>query len=183
MRKFVSGSLLGMALVAGNLAVATPASATLWRNLASPSGTSLYLTIPNNLNPGQGAFIFTQTNLTSQTWSWSPDPSRPGFSMLISGLHPPPPNTTLLLGVSANNMNNGTAIIDWIPTGEANQSWNPVDMGFTDGLGGECFVFVNANSPAGRTVVMGVSGGVMTNNRPVIIWDWLNHADQFWCAH
>jgi hypothetical protein len=183
MRKFVFGSMLGLSIIAGSLAVATPASATLWRNFASPAGTSFFLNLPNNINRGQAAHIFTQTNLTSQTWSFSPDPARPGFSRLVNGLHPPPPNTTLLLGVSGNNMNNGTAIIDWTPTGEANQSWNPVNMGFNDDLGGPCFVFINANSPSGRTVVMGVSGGIITNNQPVIIWDWLGHNDQIWCAH
>ncbi|HTQ04419.1 MAG TPA: hypothetical protein VMI54_11200 [Polyangiaceae bacterium] len=176
------GSALGLSIVAGSMAVAMPASATLWRNYASNGKTPLFLTIPNNLNKGQPATLQVQNNLTSQSWQLVLDKTRPGGFSFISFLHPPPPNINLILGVSAGIMSPGRPVIDWVPQPDANQSWTDTGTTLFDDHSAPCIAFLNEATPPGHNYVMSVSGSAVPN-APIVIRDFDGGADQYWCRY
>lgn len=182
-------TVLVFLVTAGSLLAARPAAATVWLNYATrtfSSSNRLYLSIPQSATKGQAATLQTFTGLSGETFVLTPFGTDPNFSRLVSPIHADPqPGPQMVLGVSANNMNNGTAIIDWTPTTDLNQQWR-AEFKTGDGNGANCYVLHNDNSPSGRDVVMGV-GGTIVSGRAVIIWDNFsdptNHPDQLWCRY
>lgn len=184
-RMMIQRSIFGLFLLAGSVVATRPANATLWRNYASSTNT-FYLSMPNSTTQGQALYIYTYTGLVSQYFSLTADPGHPGYSTLVTSYRSSPLGPFMVVGVQNNVMSNGTPLIDWNPTGALNQDWR-ADYAFSDGNGAGCYVLYNANSPPSHVFVASVSGGVMSNNRPVIIYDYFsdptNHPDQFWCRY
>jgi len=185
MRKYMFGSVLGLSAFAASLVVTVPANATLWRNYASEN---YLLSVQNNTTThGQAIVIQVANGLATQNWTLSFNPGT-GYYTFFSQLTPPPTSFPLVIGVAGGvgHVNNGTGLIDWESNGSLDQSWSVVPQ-FNDASGHPCYVFVNAASPSGTARVAGVSGGVIQQNRPVIIWDYfgdpIGHPDQFWCAY
>jgi hypothetical protein len=192
MSKCAFGSALGLLIIAGNLGVAAPAkAATLWRNYDTHAGAFYLSLVSTSPNRGQAVVIQPYNGLPSQLWTRLPGYSDPNFARFETF-------NQLVVGVAANNMNPGTPLVDWTATGELNQDWfmypfvtdhsQPLSLAFVyDAEGAPCFAFVNGNNPTNHTFVAGVSAGIMTNNRPVIIWDdfddLVHHPDQYWCKY
>jgi hypothetical protein len=182
--QYTFGSVFGLSIIVAGLAVAAPANATVWRNYA---GENYVLSVENNTT-SEGQPIVIQvfsSGLATQIWTENLDPGT-GYYTFFSQLTPPPTSFPLVMGVAAGTPNNGTALVDWDSDGTLNQNWSIVPL-FADSSGHECYVFVDAASPAGKTRVAGVSAGVIQQNRPVITWDYFGdkagHPDQFWCAY
>ena len=177
MRQCVLRSVLGLSAIAGSLAATVPANATMWGNAATGS-PRLFLDLPNNLTKGQAAYLFHFSGLVTQEWNAIADQAAPGFFRLFAGQSRP--DNLLLLGVKANDLSNGTSLIDWNPTGEANQSWQPV-FGFTNLDNAACYSFHNR---ANFGKVMGVESGIaLTDHSRVIITDDKHNLGQAWCAY
>jgi hypothetical protein len=174
MRKNAIRTALGLFVIGGSLGAAASANATVWVNFQDES----YVLFAS-YNEGDVLSI-SHYGYTSSTFSFSPDSSGNTFSNLVWSESDPP--ESVVAGVSANNMSNGTLVRSWHPTGELNQTWK-LAHGFTDQQGARCYAFVNGNVQPGREIVMGVSGGVMAIGTPIRIWDFLGHADQYWCAY
>lgn len=175
MRNNVFGSILALSIVAGTMAVATPASAMIWRNFADEG---YVLSVKNNTTAlGQAIVIQQDSGLPTQSWTEVYDGN--GGFVFYSNIAPPPTNPPLVLGVQNGVMNNGTPLIDWLRDGHLDQSWavNPM---FSDANGHQCYLLVNEKN---TREVASVSGGLMQQDRPVIIWNYLGHNDQIWCAY
>jgi hypothetical protein len=177
MKKNALRAGLALFIIGGSLSAAAPASAaTVWVNFQDPS-----FVLTSGSSEGDQLSISHYAPLINYLWSFSPDASGMNFTHLASAsgnLHLPP----LVTGVSGNNMNNGTLVRSWHATGELNQTWK-LERGFTDWQGARCYAIVNGNVQPNREIVMGVSGGVMASGTPIRIWDFLGHADQYWCAY
>jgi hypothetical protein len=184
MRKYMFSSVLGLSVFAGSLAVAVPAHATQWHNYGNQN---YLLSVRNNTTThGQAIVIQVANGLPSQDWALGFDAGT-GYYTFFSQITPPPTSFPLVMGVSGGvgHVTNGTGLIDWESNGSLDQNWSVVPA-FVDS-GHQCYVLVDAASPSGTTRVAGVSGGVIQQNRPVIIWDYfgdtIGHPDQFWCAY
>jgi hypothetical protein len=201
MRKSIFGPILGLSIVAGSLAVPAPASATEWRNLAS--GLCLGVAnASNNSNHGQPLIIWPCNGSRDQQWTESAFTPAAGYSWLTTALTDTrtgaPKN--FVMGVSGGNsfVTNGTALIDWEKTNDANQGWQR-QFAVNDPNSHQCFAFINNVQPRpvprapGITMVAGVSGGRRDAGAPVMIWsqftnsfgqpDYGGHPDQFWCQY
>ena len=107
MRKCVFFSALGVSVIAGSLATATPAHATLWRNFKySNSNTPLYL---KSGSLQEGLAIMPYGNVTNFIWSQSPDPVGSGYWRLVPSQQPP--GKTVVAGVWNGDMTEGFPVV------------------------------------------------------------------------
>ena len=104
---------------------------------------------------------------------------------------PPPfaPSDARCAGASGGSINNGTNIILWTcnnATQSHDQGWHRVFTNY-DANSHACYYFQNELGwEAGfYEQVIGVSGGVMQNQQPVILWGRFasGHPDQIWCQY
>jgi hypothetical protein len=75
------------------------------------------------------------------------------------------------------NTTDGTPLVIEDCTTTPDEGFTFTYAGFVDGNNNPCYIITNANSHK----VVGVSAGKVQNGTPVILWDYLGHADQFWC--
>lgn len=98
-----------------------------------------------------------------------------------------------VIGVKAAVMKNGTPLIQWGETTDANQRWQAVYVGSTFD-NHQCYIFENdGGSIGGEPYVIGVLGGKPGAGQPVVIWqllldqygnpDYFGHPDQYWCVY
>ena len=190
MRKYVLSSILGLSIIAGSLASAAPAHATIiWRNFGSSGFASpLYLTTSST--QGGNWFIGALSPLINQNIAFGTS-TYPGFVKLVSPytIASPPGSfnfVSLVAGVSGGNMSNSTPVISWASTTDKNQSWR-ADYDFPDINGASCWTFYDAASPSNHVFVLSTLGGSMTPGTKTVIYDYLadpyNHPDQFWCKY
>jgi hypothetical protein len=185
MRHLVYHSVLSLAIVAGGLALAGPASAVTWHNYKS--GKCLSLKAP--LKEGAALTIEDCAPLNSQSWNFYSDPARFGYFNLYNSMTFLPPYTRQLVGAAAAKMDQGTPLIVWRPTGELNQAWS-MNLGPNDSAGHPCYWFGDAASPS-VPMVMGVAAGLTTSGTPIIIWpltfdrsnNYVIQPDQYWCQY
>jgi hypothetical protein len=133
MWKFALSAGVGLSIIAGSLAVSTPANAFTLHNYSTG-----YCLAVSAANKAEGtAMIMWQCNSSdpSQQWGWGAanvafpqptDSSSQTGTEFFTNVSPPMTNgkpTQWILGV-ANGNNfwfNGQTAIDWAPTGESNQ--------------------------------------------------------------
>ena len=197
MSKLTFGPVLALSITAGGLMATSPAHATVWHNLASDKCLGVADGERKN-NTGQPLVIWSCDGSANQNWTeaaFTPDPGFSWFSSTVgAGIGLP---ISLFMGISNNNLNNNTPIIDWTRLNASNQGWQK-RFATTDAANHSCFYFVNGALPGphpARTGVLSVSGGRKDDGAPVVIRDWskLNtvpptpdfagHPDQYWCAY
>lgn len=177
MRSFGLASLLGISIVGGSLTLASPAKAinTIWRNFGSTAASGPMCLGTSGASEGSTLVIHScgsQSN--GPFWDMWNDPFGSlywKFTFLADDR----------LEVSALNdsMSNGTPVILHHFSRGTTQHWLPY-LFIRDSNGALCYLFFNRQD---TSKVMGVSGGIMTDGRPIIIWDFLGHPDQAWCAY
>jgi hypothetical protein len=96
----------------------------------------------------------------------------------------------LCVALGAGSISDGTQAIVWNWSVQTpDQGWSAVPApGITDGNSSDaCYTIANKKAQSqGLTKVLGVSGGIMQEGRPVILWTdltSLGHKDQVWCMH
>jgi len=180
MRTSLFSSILGLSIVAGTLASATPAHAGIvWRNFKTRDLPGLYMTYGSQ--KGNTWTVEPLSPLNNQVITFSPG-SDPGFSKLL--ITPSLPR--LGGGVSGGNMTNGANVITWTSNNDKNQEWR-ADYDFSLGDGSSCWSFYNFASPSNHVYVLSVAGANVTSGATLVISDYLadptNHGEQFWCEY
>jgi Ricin-type beta-trefoil lectin domain len=173
MRNIVIRAALGLSVVVGGLAMATPASAFVLKNLqAQENNQQICMGVSGaNSAPGTPIIVWDCDGHPDQTWNF--DVLSQGWTRVEDAAW-----SNRCLDAKDGDTANGTPLV--ISTCDTIS-----DEGFTmtfagsDQNGHSCYRFTNVNS--GRTV--GVSAGNVENGTPVILWDYLGHADQFWCLY
>lgn len=207
MKKYISSPLFGLFFVISSFGIAQSALSGNASFQLRNYQTGLCLGIAGG-NPNRGTALVTWTCDYSPNQSWTQlnsagvnvNPyfiSGQGFYMTW-GL----PNTSageygnsggLVVGVSGAVIKNGTRLIDWTQTDEANQQWTSVFIGYNFDSKA-CYIFENgASPPYGQPYVMSVLGGNPNPGGQVAIWqlfvdvyrnpDFLGHPDQYWCVY
>jgi hypothetical protein len=194
MKRLASGAVLG-AVVAAILAVATPASATTWRN-ANTSNGKMWLGVaggvtcqyrgPNCwLTRGAGVVIWPDYGNAwpgDQDWFYQfPDWTNYLYTNYVDQY-----GYWVMASPAGGGTGNGTRLIVWPPgngSPGAGPDFNQMFAAITaESIGAPfpgCVLFLNFNAsnargatatPDSRWVVAGVSGGSMLKGTPVILW-------------
>jgi hypothetical protein len=174
---------LGVSIAVGCLAMATPASATVFKNFKNEA-KCLGVTA-SNITPGTGLIIWDCDGTPNQNWNAQ------GFSgsydQLWDSAAPAPPNSNaqcMALGNNGNT-NDGQQLVIWnCNAGTHDQGWQLVFTG-TDASGHSCYNLKNekaAEQGHNRVAAVGNNGN-MTNGQSVVIWDFVGSSDQYWCAY
>jgi len=194
MRNTLVRTVLGLSIAAGSLVMARPASATVWKNFADES----FCLSTNNqsTNLGTALVIRTCDGGADQNWGQVNTPWNNNYNELYnqSVAAPPPfaPSNARCAGVSGGTYGNGSSLIIWTcnnSTQSHDQGWHGVLSGYYDTNGHACYYFINElaweATQGVSTQVFGVSGGTMTNGRPIITWEKFatGHHDQIWCQY
>jgi|SRR3954447_19646858 hypothetical protein len=187
-------SVLGLSIAVGGLIIARPASATIWKNFANEA--FCLSTNGGSTNPGTALVIRTCDGGADQNWGEVNTPWSTNYTELynMSAAAPPPfaPSNARCAGASGGTYGNGVSLIIWGCNNVSqshDQGWHRFISGFTDNLGHQCYYFKNElawEATQGiSTEVIGVSAGIMTNNRPLILWEKFatGHHDQMWCQY
>lgn len=189
MKKYLVRSMLGVASVVSCLAMTSPASAFIVYNYNS----RLCLDVPPTGAEGNLATQKPCSGAASQNWS-SDCVHGFCFSDGNGGVFDFLDTVGNALGVAAAKEQNGTRLVAWHQTGEANQQWGWVFVANDPFIppnqpANRCYQIVNFASPSIQlndstkpTYVMGVLGGSTAPGAQVVIWQNLNHADQIWCV-
>jgi len=185
MKNILVSSMLGLASVVSCLAVTSSASAFSLYNFNSP----LCLDVPPSGAEGSLAVQAACNGSASQQWS-SPCVHGHCFSDGDGSIFAFLDTVGNSLGVAGAKEQNGTRLVAWHQTGEANQAWG-FSFVTNDPFipANRCYQLINAASPSIQlndpnkpTYVMGVLGGSTAPGASVVIWANLSHADQIWCV-
>jgi hypothetical protein len=210
MRNFAIRVVLGLAIVAGSIALARPASAmNRWRDFVKgPNNINIFMGVAGccTCDPLVGCMIIPGTRIiawdndTSQGKNhndqlWNQTTGKGVHTtvrdfMLTTGM------VNACLGISGNatqKLANGTQLEVRTCDGGADQQWEIIPANdpslkapfMIDSIN-PCFIFRNVSS--GK--VMGISNGQVQNGTPIIQWSLFQglpnslfgwHPDQFWC--
>jgi hypothetical protein len=177
MRPFGLASLLGLSIVGGTLTLAPPARAvnTIWRNFGSTAASGPMCLGTTWSTEGSTLVIHhcgTQRN--GPNWDMGNYPFGSVYWTFTF-----PPIDSLEVSALNDSMSNGTPVILHQFDRGTTEQWVPYFF-IHDINGALCYIFFNGKD---TSKVMGVSAGIMTDARPIIIWDFLGHPDQAWCAY
>lgn len=203
LRNYQTGLCLGIA--AGN---PNPGTAMVtWTCDGTPSQQWGQITSVLSSNGWQQIYVysssFTPTRFISSGPYGQPFYLSSGLATLTTTANnttsPIGTTSTSVVGVRAGLMSNGTALIEWSMTADANQQWYSLFVGnnFDDK---PCYAFENESLYSrygmvngGWYYVMGVLGGRTNIGAPVVIWqqfldvngipDYHGHPDQLWCVY
>jgi hypothetical protein len=180
-------ALVGLSIAAGSLAFAHPAAATVWKNLANEN---YCLGVTGSSTTAGTSLVLRQCDgSATQRWERS---SYMSYYYQLWNLAAPAPGLegARCVGTAGGAIGNGTPLILWScnsTTQSHDQGWDMFFRGWDDD-NHQCWSFVNQKAVEGSPPLvraLGVSGGIMTNGRPIILWDRFEtgHPDQTWCAY
>jgi hypothetical protein len=173
MHKFLMKALFGLSVVAGGVAVATPAHAMKLVNLST--GFCLG-TAAGAVSNGTPIIVWACDGSANQQWNRGaayPTLGKTASSFQYNTSAQP----SSCLGVAAASTSDGAAIVLWSCVAPGpDQFWDAVKDASTG-----CYVFHDKNSG----LVLGVSAGSIQEGAKTIQWDDLHttpgHRDQEWC--
>lgn len=173
MHKFLMRALFGLSVVAGGVAVATPAHAARLVNLST--GYCLG-TAAGAISNGTPIIVWACDGSANQNWNkgvqYSNSNGKFPYYQYSNGAQP-----SSCLGVAAASYSDGAPIVLWSCVAPGpDQFWDAVQDTSTG-----CYVFHDLQSG----LVMGVAAGSIKEGTKTIQWDDLHttpgHRDQEWC--
>jgi hypothetical protein len=196
MRTLVLRAALGLSIIAGSLAAAAPANATVWKNFKDL--TKCLGVQGASGQVGTQIITYTCNGSADQNWTEQFFPLSLGYNYYFTGQvrnNTDPPLRDMVLGVAGGVIGPSKDIIDWTTFSPAHgdQGWKKV-YAVTDSAQHMCYYFLNYATPNNSTSVLGIAGFVPSNGTHVVVEelykvpgtnnpDTGGHSEQYWCAY
>ncbi len=190
MNRTMTSTMLGLAIIAGALALARPATAetTAWYNAKNPS---MYLSVAGGiscpighggcwLNDGQNIIVWNTGGSLTPDQHWYSSVNATGT---VVNNYRDQIGRNLCLGVAGGSSAPGTVLVVWPCEGQPDQEWR-IDPATSHGQNYPgCYVFIN--NRAGTQQAMGVANGQVSQGGRVVIWPLgirgAANLDMVWC--
>jgi hypothetical protein len=192
MSNYTKRAVLGLSIAAASIAMATPASATMYKNFANNENANICLGVAGG-KYWEHHNVCTWGCLSShpdQTWSDRPYLGTQ-YVQLWTGGQPFNSKTSMCLALANNGQVNPNAFIPgWAINWECSyqttdQAWEKVYVG-NDFNNHQCFYFKNkkALDTTGYIMVLTQDANVgPTNASQLYLYYWNGWAQQIWCAY
>lgn len=196
--------VLGLSIAGAGLAMARPASATVWKNFANEN-FCLSTANSGSTATGTGLIIWRCNTdvgkpIADQGWAWTATPwdSSGNYFQLFNTRpnSPPPSSNARCAGTKGGSFSGGTELILWSCNNASawshDQGWHIWNVGF-DSNQHQCSRFLNEMGYEDPTDPdhlilrgIGVNNAAMTNGSSVILKNFIPNTpqpDQVWCAY